>query len=162
MLSIGSLTNKGIIVCFDNQKCILYSKGNKRIVAEGLQNKRNGLYQLSTLNSDIMANLAQTEIHNARLWHHRLRHIGYNRLHDLRAKRMATGIPYIPTYIEVCNQCQVGKQIRKGFPQKSISRASEPLELIHLDLCGPFPIPSLSGSEYFMVIVDDYSCFIWI
>ena len=103
LLSIGSLTDKGIIACFDDQKCILYSKGNKRIVTEGLRNKQNGLYQLSALNLDITANLAQTEIHNARLWHHRLGHIGYDRLHDLTAKRMATGIPYIPTYTEVCN-----------------------------------------------------------
>ena len=162
LLSIGSLTDKGIIACFDDQKCILFSKGNKRIVAEGLQNKRNGLYQLSTVNLDIMANIAQVEINNARLWHHRLGHIGYDKLHDLTAKRMATGIPYIPTYIEVCNECQASKQNREGFSQRTATRASIPLELIHLDLCGSFPIPSLGGSQYFMVIVDNYSRFIWI
>ena len=114
------------------------------------------------MNLDITANIAQVEINNAQLWHHRLGHIGYDRLHDLTAKRMATSIPYIPTYTEVCNECQAGKQNREGFPQRTATRASTPLELIHLDLCGPFPIPSLGGSQYFMVIVDDYSRFIWV
>jgi len=163
LLSIGSLIDKGIIACFDDGKCVLYSRGNKRIIVEGLlRNRKNGLYQLSALNLDITANLAQTEVNAARLWHHRLGHIGYDRLHDLTARNMVTGIPYIPKYNEVCSQCQVGKQTREGFLQHSTSRASEPLQLLHIDLCGPFPIPSQGGSEYFLVIVDDYSRYIWV
>ena len=31
------------------------------------------------------------------------------------------------------------------------------MELVHADLCGPFPIESLNGSRYFLIIVDDFS-----
>jgi len=75
---------------------------------------------------------------------------------------MATGIPSIPRYNKVCHQCQVGKQVRKAFPQASATRALGPLELLHLDLCGPFPMLSLGSSQYFLIIVDDYSCYIWV
>jgi hypothetical protein len=34
-------------------------------------------------------------------------------------------------------------------------QAKEFLELIHSDLCGPFPIQSITGSKYFMIFVDD-------
>ncbi|UYV71409.1 hypothetical protein LAZ67_8003042, partial [Cordylochernes scorpioides] len=33
----------------------------------------------------------------------------------------------------------------------------KPLQLIHMDLCGPMPCQSSGGSKYFLVIVDDYS-----
>jgi len=70
VLSIRLLIDKGIITCFDDQKCLPYSQGHKKIVAEGLRNKRNGLYQLSTLNQEIRANLTQIDIDKAHLWHY--------------------------------------------------------------------------------------------
>ena len=39
---------------------------------------------------------------------------------------------------------------------------SKPLELIHIDLCGPMRIQSRSGKKYVLVIVDDYSRFTWV
>ena len=39
---------------------------------------------------------------------------------------------------------------------------TRPLELIHMDLCGPMRIQSRSGKKkYVFVIVDDYSRFTW-
>ena len=45
-------------------------------------------------------------------------------------------------------------------PKKEIS-TSRPLELIHIDLCGPMRTRSLNHSRYVLVIVDDYSRFTW-
>jgi transposase InsO family protein len=36
------------------------------------------------------------------------------------------------------------------------------LELLHMDLFGPIAYISIGGSKYFLVIMDDYSCFIWV
>jgi len=36
-----------------------------------------------------------------------------------------------------------------------------PLELLHIDLCGPMGIMSREGKRYVCVIVDDYSRFTW-
>jgi transposase InsO family protein len=37
-----------------------------------------------------------------------------------------------------------------------------PLELLHIDLFGPIAYISIDGSKYCLVIVDDYSRFIWV
>lgn len=50
--------------------------------------------------------------------------------------------------------CQYNKQ--------SSLRASKKLELIHSDLCGPFPTNSVSGSRYFIIFVDDATRFTWV
>jgi transposase InsO family protein len=37
-----------------------------------------------------------------------------------------------------------------------------PLELLHMDLFGPIAYISIGGTKYCLVIVDDYSRFIWV
>jgi len=34
--------------------------------------------------------------------------------------------------------------------------------LIHVDIWGPYSIPSIHGHKYFLIIVDDYSRYTWI
>ena len=36
------------------------------------------------------------------------------------------------------------------------------LELLYIDLFGPIAYISINGSKYYLVIVDDYSCFTWV
>ena len=37
------------------------------------------------------------------------------------------------------------------------NRCGDVLELIHTDICGPFPTPSWNGQQYFITFIDDYS-----
>lgn len=39
---------------------------------------------------------------------------------------------------------------------------TRPLELVHTNLCGPFPVPSLSQNRYFITFIDDFTCYSWI
>ena len=39
--------------------------------------------------------------------------------------------------------------------RQSVRETSRPFELVHADLIGPFP-PSLGGTKFALVIVDDY------
>jgi len=58
--------------------------------------------------------------------------------------------------------CMIGKQSQKAIMQKSKLRAENVLDLMHMDLCGPFSIPSLSGSRYFVTFTDDFSSKTWV
>jgi histone deacetylase 1/2 len=40
--------------------------------------------------------------------------------------------------------------------------ATAPLELVHGDLCGPISPATPAGNRYFLLLVDDYSRFMWI
>ena len=42
------------------------------------------------------------------------------------------------------------------------NRSTDILELIHTDICGPFPIASWNGQQYFISFIDDYSHYSYI
>ena len=60
---------------------------------------------------------------------------------------------------DVCDGCVAGKIVRPPFPS-SASRANNPLELIHMDLCEML-VESLGGAKYMMVLVDDSTRYLW-
>lgn len=55
-----------------------------------------------------------------------------------------------------CEVCAEGKHSRSSFPVNG-SRASELLEVIHSDVCGPMSTVSLGGNKYYVSFIDDYS-----
>ena len=54
-----------------------------------------------------------------------------------------------------------GKNINNPF-LKSETNTKGTLESIHYDVCGPIPSISLSGYEYYVTFIDDYSRKTWI
>jgi transposase InsO family protein len=62
----------------------------------------------------------------------------------------------------ICRACLAGKQVDVHHPHKNIITTDRPLELLHMDLCGPIAYISIGGSKYCLVIVDDYSRFTWV
>ena len=59
-----------------------------------------------------------------------------------------------------CEICVQGKQVRKPFP--SITRKSEPLELIHSDVCDSNIVLTRGSKIYFVTFFDDHSRFRYI
>ena len=57
--------------------------------------------------------------------------------------------------------CQLGKQLALSF-NNSESISNSIFELIHSDVWGPSPVASIGGSRYFVVFIDNYSCYSWI
>ena len=60
-----------------------------------------------------------------------------------------------------CKGYARGKNIKNPFP-KSETKTKDTLELIHSNVCGPMPSTSLSGYEYYVTFIDDYSRKTWI
>lgn len=58
--------------------------------------------------------------------------------------------------IERCEGCQMGKQKSASYkPSSTIT--TRPLELVHTDVCGPFPVASLEGYKYYVTFIDDFT-----
>lgn len=55
-----------------------------------------------------------------------------------------------------CEACVKGKQQRLPFRHEG-KRASQVLQLLHSDLCGPMETRSIGGSRYIFTIIDDHS-----
>ncbi|GFS61618.1 retrovirus-related Pol polyprotein from transposon TNT 1-94 [Trichonephila clavipes] len=56
-----------------------------------------------------------------------------------------------------CIPCKLAKSKRVSFKKTGAVRSKRPLELLHMDLCGPMPTESQGGNKYFLSIIDDYS-----
>ncbi|RDX66378.1 hypothetical protein CR513_54853, partial [Mucuna pruriens] len=55
---------------------------------------------------------------------------------------------------------RTSRMLRKGLLNErklGAERAKDVLELIHTDICGPFPTTSWNGQQYFIAFIDDYS-----
>ena len=60
----------------------------------------------------------------------------------------------------LCEGCIHGKQHRESLPAASTNRATEPLERVHSDVCGPMSTSSFGGAKYFVTFIDDFTGYI--
>jgi hypothetical protein len=85
-------------------------------------------------------------------WHARLGHIGKDRM----ARLVREGLlgPLAKVDLPICEPCLVGNSHRKPFG-KAV-RATQSLELIHSNICGPMNVKARHGASYFLTFIDDY------
>ncbi|CAM6116227.1 unnamed protein product [Calypogeia fissa] len=191
LLSVGKLTDKGTLALFSSRHCyVLDAKNPSRILLHASRDPRTKLYKLPShiadqtslspnrplLHKGITAscNAAQqssptatskekiASAANSRLWHQRIGHASYDRLQFMARYKLVQGLPRVTTPHSRCDICIQAKQHRHPISKTASFRSSQPLELIHSDLCGPLPVPSLHGSRYIMTITDDFSRFTWV
>jgi transposase InsO family protein len=98
---------------------------------------------------------------NAMLWHNRYGHLSFTGLNLLQQKEMVIGLPNLIAPSTVCGDCLTGKQQRNSFPKESTWRATQVLQLIHSDICGPITPVSNSNKRYIITFIDDYSRKVW-
>ncbi|KAL0401884.1 UNVERIFIED_CONTAM: Retrovirus-related Pol polyprotein from transposon TNT 1-94 [Sesamum latifolium] len=59
-----------------------------------------------------------------------------------------------------CDICHKAKQSRTPFTI-STSQSDKPFVLVHMDLWGPYTIPTISGCSYVLTLLDDHSRSLW-
>ena len=97
------------------------------------------------------------------LWHRRLGYASMDLMSKLIIKDLVRGLPKVRFETnKLCDACQLGKQTRNSFRLKNIVSTSRPLELIHMNLFEPTRTTSLGEKKYGLVIIDNYSRYIWI
>jgi hypothetical protein len=83
-------------------------------------------------------------------------------MQQLSKQILVDGLPDIHFSKGVCEGCVRGKHPQEKFDKGKSQRDSAPLDLIHNDLMGPFPHPSISKVRFVLIFVDDFSRFTWI
>jgi len=73
----------------------------------------------------------------------------------MKKNNLAKNLLELEEELPACAICQYGKQTRLPFPQTMSWRATERQQLIHIDVGGPMRTPSLNGSKYYVVFIDD-------
>ena len=135
----------------------MWSKGKTLEDVVVIGEEEGGLYNLK---GHLETSLVHDTTSSIELWHRRLTHINYKALPYVR--KVVTGLPYLKIKHDgTCKGCAKGKNIKNPF-LKSDTKTKGMLELIHSNVCGPMPSISLSGYEYYVTFIDDYSRNTWI
>jgi len=166
LVSVSVLLDKGFDVLFQGQEARV-TRGNISIIATRCQ---QGLFKFMTSASEFASNVQPSLAHGlmaktpdaevAGLWHRRLGHLGLKNMKRLVHEGMVTGLDVTTAQLRqfeghTCEPCILGKSCREPFPT-SETVTERPLQLVHLDVCGPLPASTM-GHQYFVTMLDDFS-----
>ncbi|RDX73620.1 hypothetical protein CR513_46744, partial [Mucuna pruriens] len=98
----------------------------------------------------------------AQVWHSCYGHLSYSGLKTLLEHDMVKGLPTFKSPTQFCEHCLKGKHQRDLFPQQSNWYASQLLQLIHFDICGPINPTSYGNKRYILTFIDDLSRKVWV
>ena len=84
------------------------------------------------------------------MWYKRLGHIFKERILRLVKIKILPDLDFID--LGICVDCIKGKHPIK----KAATRSIQLLELIHINICGSFDVPSFSREKYFITFIDDF------
>ena len=153
IISVSCLDKKGFSFFIQNNSCS-FALNN---VTYGVAHLFNGLYVLdldtpiyNINNKRIKAN----DSNQIYLWHCRLGHINEKRISKLYKDGYLDKFDF-ESY-EECEPCLIGKMTKAPFTGIG-ERATERLELIHSDVCGPMRTMARGGFYYFITFTDDFS-----
>ncbi|KAG9444922.1 hypothetical protein H6P81_016262 [Aristolochia fimbriata] len=100
----------------------------------------DGLYKLNAISPTLCMSVKRSrDLDSSILWHHRLGHIGKERVLILVKEEIIPELSF--DEFGICKR----------------KRSEELLDLIHSDICGPINVPSRHGHKYFITFIDDYS-----
>ncbi|KAE8661431.1 putative WRKY transcription factor 4 [Hibiscus syriacus] len=153
LISVGQLDGEGYSTTFSG--CEWKITKGALVIARG--KKTGTLYITSNLENIITATDADGK---SNLWHQRLSHMSEKRMKTLLSKGKLSDLKNIN--VELCEDCIFGKQKKVNFAKIGKTPKAQKLELVHTDVWGPSPVPSLVGSLYYVTFIDDSTRKVWV
>jgi hypothetical protein len=150
---VSKLISKGFKVEFDKDGCKV-NNARGVIVAEARRDKN--LYFFNVNVRKDMTQVANSLEEGAMFWHERLGHLNMASLKELDA--MVDGMNLKEVLLHcICEGCVKSKHQITSFPKDGAMRASQLLDIVHTDVCGPMRITSHGGARYFLIFINDFS-----
>ena len=163
LLSVSKAVEKGISFTLNDHGCII-KDANRRLIT--VATKVGNLYIVANakLEDYVYSVTKKLPGHDKEdLWHQRYGHLGVKNLQKLAKDNLVEEFDYcVSKETLFCEPCLKGKHQRSQFPPYSERRISEPLKLVHSDVCSKLSSKSLSGAEYFVKFIDDKTRYIWV
>lgn len=152
------MCDEGYKFTFDSKGYEIRKESSGKLVAEGKRIDGN-VYNLKEF---FESQCMMGQVNESWVWHRRLGHIIFDSLVKVIKKGYVRHIPQIikPTNT-FCDECQRGKKTKVNFKTKEYS-TTRPLELVHIDLCGPTRTRAQNGERYFMLLIDDFYRMTWV
>ena len=164
LISVGQLCNTGHRVEFDRGFSYIWNESRTTCLATSP--KIGTMYPLQIqmiIGKPVLCLLSRAVNDISWLWHRRLCHLNFRYMNDLVTSESVRGLPLLRFDNDtLCAACECGKQSKKRHLSVVHSAVTEPLQLLHIDLCGPSAVESLNKKKYILVIVDDFTKFTWV
>ncbi|KAJ0926042.1 putative RNA-directed DNA polymerase [Helianthus annuus] len=155
LLSIGQLQEKRVTFVVQEGVCKVYHPQKGLIISSRMT--KNRMFPVHVISKPYSPTCLQVSESDTHIWHKRFAHVNHKALRTMQYRQMVKGLPKVVGKTKVCETCAIGKQQREVIPNKSNWRATEKLQLIHTDLCGPITPSSQTGKRYVLVFIDDYT-----
>ncbi|CAA7023934.1 unnamed protein product [Microthlaspi erraticum] len=163
----GTLMSKhGFAINFESDQLILRKNGvfiGKGFVKDGLIKmcvspvQRNIVVPVSNdlINKKPVAYLVES----SNIWHERLGHVNYKSIERLMNLDLIPKCKINKDKCEICVQAKLTKT-----PSPHVERTTEPLGLIHTDLCDLKYVQTRGGKKYFVTFIDDCTryCYVYL
>ena len=166
LLSVSAILSAGMRVHFTKGGCRISTSRGKVIVQAVARNNIYSIHAAPQLSESAYSVTAGTS--SPLSWvtaHGRMGHLNTRDMQALHNKGMALGIDVpsdgSPADLDHCAGCLAGKSHRAPFPLQASHRATQPLELVHSDVCGHIRENEVSPKRYIITFIDDYSRFTW-
>ena len=161
LLSVSQLTKDlGFRVAFDDDSYVIQDLTKGLTIGQGeeIQNlyvlDRASLGRSTLITSPFYTNI----VVDASLWHHRLGHPSIQKLDSIAN---VLGLSQRNKTLSHCAICPLAKQKHLPFISHK-NMCIEAFELLHINIWGPFSVPSIEGYKYFLTILDDHTRVTWI
>jgi hypothetical protein len=98
---------------------------------------------------------------SSELW--KLGHLSFDLLSHLSKLNLVRGLPLLWFEKElVCAPCRHAKMVAASHLPLTDVMTERPCELLHMDLVDPAHVRSVGGTWYVLLVVDDYSRYVWV
>ncbi|KAK1608302.1 hypothetical protein QYE76_031975 [Lolium multiflorum] len=155
IISGSCLMQDGYSFKSENNGCSIFMNN----IFYGRAPQKNGLFLLDLDSSNthihnIDAKRIKLNDNSTYMWHCRLGHIGVKRMKKLHTDGLLESLDF--ESLDRCEACLMGKMTKTPF-SGIMERATDLLEIIHTDVCGPMSVASRGGYRYVLTFTDDLS-----
>ncbi|KAE8657593.1 ABC transporter B family member 6 [Hibiscus syriacus] len=153
LISMGQLDGEGYSTTFSG--CEWKITKRSLVIARG--KKTGTLYVTSNLENIITAVESDGK---SNLWHQRLDYMSEKWMKMLLSKGKLSDLKNVD--VGLCEDCIFGKQQKVSFAKIGKTLKAKKLELVHTDVWGLSPVPSLAGSLYYVTFINDSMRNVWV
>nr|KAJ0210537.1 hypothetical protein LSAT_V11C400158600 [Lactuca sativa] len=164
LISVSQLCDNNLEVLFTKQRSLIMDTKTKDVIVGS--DRAGNMYPLDMdliYGKPDICLLSKAPADISWLWHRRLSHLNFGYIKKLIGDDLVRGLPLLKLDNEtLCAAYEKGKLSKYTHKSISESSVSEPLELLHIDLCGPAKTQTIQGKKNILVVVDGFSRFTWV
>ncbi|GJX63147.1 retrovirus-related pol polyprotein from transposon TNT 1-94 [Tanacetum coccineum] len=163
LFSVGQFGDSDLEVAFRKHTCFVQNLEGVDLLSGSHGSNLYTISMADMMKSSPIYLLSKASKTKFWLWHRQLSHLNFGTINKLAKQGLIKRLSKLKYRKDhLCSACQMGRSKKESHPHKPEPSTNEKLQMLHMDLCRPMLVESINKKRYILVIVDDYSRFIWV